>query len=178
MKGDSMAKGEDEKIIESLLFSSSKPISIDDMRRITGMDGRRIRKAIENLIDIHNNSDDSPVEIIRIENKYVMQLKREYAEKAREVAEPEIPPDILKTLALIAYHQPIRQADLRKLVGPKVYEHVDFLLEKKLIISKKLGTTELLTTSNYFPEYFGIESKRPEEIREFLARRMGLKGQE
>jgi len=97
-----MTKGEDEKIIESLLFSSSKPISIDDMKRITGMDGRRIRKAIENLINIHNNSDDSPVEIIRIENKYVMQLKQEYAEKAREVAEPEIPPDILKTLALIA----------------------------------------------------------------------------
>jgi len=133
-----------------------------------------IKKAIENLVNIYR-SEDSPIEIVKAGNKYSMQLKQEYAEKAREVAKPEIPFDILKTLALIAYHQPIRQADLRKMIGPKVYDHVDFLIEKKLVNSKRLGTTELLTTSKYFPEYFGIDSTRPEEIREFLARRMGIK---
>jgi len=169
-----LKKGEDEKIIESLLFSSSEALSIEEMKEITNLSARRIKKAIENLVSIYK-SEDSPIEIVKAGNKYSMQLKQEYAEKAREVAKPEIPFDILKTLALIAYHQPIRQADLRKMIGPKVYDHVDFLIEKKLVSSKRLGTTELLTTSKYFPEYFGIDSTRPEEIREFLARRMGIK---
>jgi len=169
------AKGEDEKIIESILFSASEPISLEQIRKITGLSNRKIEDAIERLMERYNRSEDSPMEILRIGNKFVMQLKEGYADKARKVAKPEIPPDILKTLALIAYHQPIRQADLRKMIGPKVYEHVDFLIEKKLINSKKLGTTELLTTSSYFPEYFGIESRHPEEIREFLAKKMRIK---
>lgn len=168
-----LKKGEDEKTIESLLFSSSKALSIEEMKEITNLDARRIKRAIENLISIYK-SEDSPIEIVKAGNRYSMQLKQEYAERAREVAKPEIPFEILKTLALIAYHQPVRQADLRRMVGRKVYDHVDFLIEKKLVNSKRLGTTELLTTSRYFPEYFGIDSTRPEEIREFLARKMGL----
>jgi len=171
----SKVKMEEAKIVESVLFSSSRALSLEEIGEITKLNGRAVKKAINNLIEIYNNSDDSPIEIVKAGNKYAMQLKQSYAEAAREVAKPEIPFDILKTLALIAYHQPIRQADLRKMIGQKVYEHVDFLVEKKLINSKKLGTTELLTTSRYFPEYFGIDSTKPEEIREFLAKRVGIK---
>jgi chromosome segregation and condensation protein ScpB len=42
----------------------------------------------------------------------------------------------------------------------------------KLIHAKKHGSTEMLTTTNRFPEYFGIDSTKPEEIREYLARKM------
>jgi len=58
------------------------------------------------------------------------------------------------------------------MIGPKVYDHVDDLAAKKLIYAKKHGTTEMLTTTKLFPEYFGIDSTKPEEIREFLAKKV------
>ena len=168
-------KSKEAKLVESVLFSANRPLSIDEIRTATNLSKEKVRGAIDLLIKLYNESNDSTIEIVKAGNKYAMQLKACYAEHARAVAEPEIPFDVLKTLALIAYHQPIRQADLRKMVGPKVYEHVDFLVEKGLVNSKRCGTTEMLTTSRYFPEYFGIESTKPEDIRKFLADKIGIK---
>jgi chromosome segregation and condensation protein ScpB len=42
----------------------------------------------------------------------------------------------------------------------------------KLVNAKKHGSTEMLTTTKLFPEYFGIESTDPEEIRKFLAKKV------
>jgi segregation and condensation protein B len=161
---------EEVRIVESVLFSAGRAISIDEIREATKLSPRKIRKAIDSLIERYNQS--SSMEIVKAGKKYAMQLKSTYAERARTIAKPEIPFHILKTLAMIAYHQPIRQADLRKMLGPRVYSHVDVLISKKLINSKKAGTTEILTTSRSFPEYFGIDSTKPNEIREFLARRI------
>jgi len=169
-------KLEDEvKIVESALFSAGRAISIDEIKEATNLTPKKIKSAIDLLIEKYNKSEESSMEIVRAGNKYAMQLKPAYAEHTRALARPEIPFNILKTLAIIAYHQPIRQADLRKMLGPKVYDHVDVLISKKLINSKRAGTTEILTTSRLFPEYFGIDSTKPEEIREFLAKKTGIK---
>jgi chromosome segregation and condensation protein ScpB len=45
-------------------------------------------------------------------------------------------------------------------------------VELHLIHAKKHGTTEMLSTTKKFPEYFGIDSTNPEEIREFLAKKV------
>ena len=101
-----------------------------------------------------------------------MILKKKFFDQSVMVAKPEIQSHHLKTLALIAFHQPIKQSNLRRMVGPRVYDHVDELADLKLINAKKHGTTEMLTTTKLFPEYFGIESTKPEEIREFLAKKV------
>ncbi len=170
-----MSPTDDARLVESVLFSAGRAVSIEEIKSATKLSEKRVINAVENLMEIHNKSDSSSVEIIKAGNKYAMQLKSLYVEHARAVAKPEIPFHILKTLALIAYHQPIRQADLRKMIGPKVYEHVDVLIDKKLVTSKPQGSTEILTTSRLFPEYFGIDSTKFEEIREFLARKTGIK---
>jgi chromosome segregation and condensation protein ScpB len=41
-----------------------------------------------------------------------------------------------------------------------------------LVYAKKHGATEMLTTTKLFPEYFGINSTKPEEIREYLAKKV------
>ncbi|HHH79976.1 MAG TPA: SMC-Scp complex subunit ScpB [Thermoplasmatales archaeon] len=170
-----MSSDEEVRLVESALFSAGRAISIDEIKEATGLSPKKIKGAIDELIRIHNESDASSMEIVKAGSKYAMQLKPVYAEHTRKLAKPEIPFHVMKTLALIAYHQPIRQADLRRMIGPKVYDHVDILVEKKLVNAKPQGSTELLTTSRLFPEYFGIDSTKPEEIREFLARKTGIK---
>ena len=164
----------EERLVESVLFSASHPVSVNEIKEPTGLPIKKITEALEQLIENYNikRKSDTSIEVIKAGNKYTMQLKKKFFEQSTMVAKPEIQPYLLKTLALIAFHQPIKQSNLRRMIGPRVYDHVDELSDRNLIHAKKHGTTEMLTTTKLFPEYFGIDSTKPEEIREFLAKKV------
>lgn len=103
-----------------------------------------------------------------------MQIRQEYTERARTFAPPEIDRDLLKTAALIAYHQPILQSDLFDMIGEKVYEHTKALEDLKLISRKPSGRSLELTTTRYFAEFFGLKSTNREGIRKIMAERAGI----
>jgi segregation and condensation protein B len=117
------------------------------------------------------------MEIIKAGEKFTMQVKKQYTDQSIMTAKPEIDTKLLKTLTLIAFHQPIKQSNLRRMIGIKAYEHVDDLAEMKLIHTKKHGSTEMLTTTNLFPEYFGIDSTEPDKIKSFLIKQIADKVQ-
>ena len=58
------------------------------------------------------------------------------------------------------------------MIGEGIYAHVDELVSMKFIHSEPHGATEMLTTTKLFPEYFGIDCTNPDEIREFLAKKV------
>jgi segregation and condensation protein B len=163
-----------ERLVESVLFSAGKPISISEIQKATNLSKKIVFEAIENLTQNYNvdRKKDTAIEVIKAGDKYTMQVKKRYFDQSVMVAKPEIQSYLLKTLSLIAFHQPVKQSNLRRMIGVKVYDHVDSLLDLKLINSKKHGSTEMLTTTKLFPEYFGINSTEPKEIREFLAKKV------
>ena len=164
----------EERLVESVLFSASKPVSIDGIKEATGLTTKKVTDAIDTLIENYNikRKNDTSIEVVQAGNKFIMQVKKKFFEQSTMVAKPEIQSHHLKTLALIAFHQPVKQSNLRRMIGPKIYDHVDDLSAMKLIYAKKHGSTEMLTTTKLFPEYFGIDSTKPEEIREFLAKKV------
>ena len=164
----------EKRLVESVLFSAGKPVSIGEIAQSTQLPAKKVKENLEALIQDYNvdRKNDTSMEVIKAGNKYTMQLKKRYIESSMLVAKPDIKYNMLKTLALIAFHQPVKQSNLRRLAGPKIYEHVDELVSMKLVNSKKYGATELLTTTKLFPEYFGIDSTKPEEIRDFLAKKV------
>lgn len=164
----------EERLVESVLFSASTPVSIDEIKQATGLSKQKIEEAINNLISLYNveRKKETSIEVVKAGNKYAMQVKKKFFEQSVMVAKPEIQNHHLKTLALIAFHQPVKQSDLRRMAGPKIYDHVDELNSMKLIHTKKHGSTEMLTTTKFFPEYFGIETTEPEKIREYLAKKV------
>jgi len=164
----------EERLVESVLFSASKPVSVEEIKEATGLNKKQVTEALEGLIQAYNveRNKDTSIEIIKAGNKYTMQVKKKFFDQSVMVAKPEIQSHHLKTLALIAFHQPVKQSNLRRMIGPRVYDHVDELVDMKLVHSKPHGTTEMLTTTKLFPEYFGIDSTKPEEIREFLAKKV------
>jgi segregation and condensation protein B len=164
----------EERLVESVLFSASKPVSVEEIKEATGLNKKQVTEALEGLIQAYNveRNKDTSIEIIKAGNKYTMQVKKKFFDQSVMIAKPEIQSHHLKTLALIAFHQPVKQSNLRRMIGPRVYDHVDELVDMKLVHSKPHGTTEMLTTTKLFPEYFGIDSTKPEEIREFLAKKV------
>ena len=164
----------EKRLVESVLFSASKPVSINDIKEATGLTPKVINKALEELINSYNEErkNETSMEVVKAGTKYAMQVKKNYLDQSIMVAKPEIQDYLLKTLALIAFHQPVKQSNLRRMIGQKAYEHVDELSAMRLIYAKKHGSTEMLTTTKLFPEYFGIETTKPEEIRDMLMKKI------
>lgn len=168
---------DEKRVVESVLFSASKPVSVNEIKEATGLNTNKIKKTLEELIDDYNvkRKDETSMEVIKAGDKYAMQVKKKFTDQSVMIAKPEINSNLLKTLTLIAFHQPLKQSNLRRMIGIKAYEHVDELTKIKLIHTKKHGATEMLTTTRLFPEYFGIDTTKPEEIREFLIKKVAGK---
>jgi segregation and condensation protein B len=164
----------EDRIVESLLFSAGKPLSVEEVQETTGLGPKHVTEAIDHLMQSYNidRKEETSLEIVKAGNKFIMQVKKTFTDKSMMVAKPEIRTDLLKTLALIAFHQPVKQSNLRHMIGERIYGDVDQLMSMHLVHSEPHGATEVLTTTRLFPEYFGIDSTKPEEIREFLAKKV------
>ena len=164
----------EKRLVESILFSASKPVSINEIKDTTSLSPKKIKKILDELIEDYNvnRKQETSMEIVKAGDKYAMQVKKKYADQSIMIAKPEINSNLLKTLTLIAFHQPLKQSNLRRMIGVKAYEHVDELATMKMVHTKKHGTTEMLTTTKFFPEYFGINSTKPDEIRDFLIKKV------
>ena len=164
----------EKRLVESVLFSASTPVSISEIMQATELSRKKVNETLDDLIEDYNvtRKNDTSMEVIKAGDKFTMQVKKKFAEQSVMVANPEIEKYLLKTLTLIAFHQPVKQSNLRRMIGTKAYEHVDELAELKLIHTRKHGSTELLTTTKRFPEYFGIDSTNPDEIKDFLVKKV------
>ena len=151
-------------LIEASLFTSGEPISINEISVATGLDESMIKLYLKKLMHSYSRRDTS-LEVIKAGRKYTLRVKEPYVERVTELANPEVPEKVLKTAALIAYHQPIKQSELVEMYGSKVYDHVKELLSLKLVRARSEGATKLLTTTQRFAEIFGIGTVSKKKIK-------------
>ncbi|HWG91775.1 MAG TPA: SMC-Scp complex subunit ScpB [Candidatus Thermoplasmatota archaeon] len=161
-------------VVEAALFSAGKPLLVEEIADSTGLSKKEVTQAVQALRKEYAERDTS-LEVGQAGLKWAMQVRREYAGNVTKLAPMEIAPKLLRTLALIAYHQPVLQSDLQEMVGAKVYDHIAELKELGLVRKRQHERSYLITTTERFPEYFGIAAKDPEDIRRFLADKVGIK---
>jgi segregation and condensation protein B len=160
--------------LEAILFAAGTPLSVKELTEKSGeTDFRGVQRALRHLVRTYSGRQTS-LEIRRVGDRYALQVREEFLPSVHSVQPIEIPPRTLKSLTLIAYHQPMLQSVLVKMVGEYAYQEVAELQSFGLIRAEPKGSTLELTTTSRFAEYFGIGSSRPEQIREFLAKKLGL----
>lgn len=160
-------------MVEAALYSSGNALTVEAIARTTRLDETKVKDLLRALAKDYD-ARESALEVAQIGTKWAMQIRSEYAEPARTFAPPEIDRDILKTAALIAYHQPLLQSDLFDMIGSKVYEHTQALESLGLIARKPSGRSLALTTTRYFAEFFGIKATDREGIRRLMAKKTGI----
>jgi segregation and condensation protein B len=149
---------DNKKILEAALFVSGKTLAIEDMARLcsSGNIGT-IRKILAELQNEYETKD-SGIEIYESNGAYGMRVKREYEDKVLHlVPDTDMPPAVLKTLALIAYTQPIKQSEVIKLRGNGAYKYIQKLKDIELVETHKSSRTKIITVTNKFKEYFHIQ---------------------
>lgn len=149
-------RDEEIALIEAALYVAGRPLSVDALRSVTGCSRRRTRQILETLIDRYSKPD-TPFEILQLNGeRYVFQLRPGFLDEVKKISSPLAGKGALKTLALIAYQQPITQKDVVAVRGGNTYAHTRILEGLGLIIKEKYGRTRLMRTSEAFADLFGF----------------------
>ena len=146
-----------KRIAEAALFASGRALKEEELARIMGVGSIGYVNRIMELLISDIKSRDGALEIRRIGNTYVLEVKSAYAQKVSELSgAPDITRPSLKILAYISKNEPMMQSALIKSFGSSAYEHIKELTEKGFIHTTKSGRTRSIQTTNRFKEYFEI----------------------
>lgn len=149
------------EIVEAALFASGKTVSKEELAALSGVTPAEVDRLVKEL---RKSYEGRAVEIADLEGRYIMQVRPALAAHIRALAPMELDRPLLQTLSIIAYNQPVTQADVVRVRGSKTYDHVRLLEERKLVKSRPYGHTKILETTEEFDAYFMVEKlKRPEE---------------
>ena len=145
--------------IEAALYSSGRPLRIEEIIRASGTESRQRTLAILESVMKKARTAFSAIEVvIQPDGTYVMQLKPEYSSAIRRYAsKPILPNATLKTLSYIAYSQPISSKELVEVRGNGVYAHLKELRQLDFVQYESVGRTKIFTTTAKFQKYFGID---------------------
>ena len=163
-----MGLKEDKSIVEAALFAAGKPVKVDEL---AGLLGTRSMEYVEKLVEyltLEYEERGSSIEVVRVlDDSFAMQLKSDIYDRVQDYSpRSELSPAVLKTLALVAYKQPVKQSEIANIIGTQVYEYVRKLVDRKFIYAYASGRTKILKTTKEFAQYFGFETDEPKEISE------------
>ena len=144
--------------IEAVLFTTAKALTIKEISEI--LNEEDVEKTEEAMLELIMDYSARPGALeIDDENGYILQVKEEHMDIVEKLCPVELKPPVLKTLAVIALKEPIRQTELKELRGSTAYEHLPELLDKGLISRSrdKNGRSYNLKTTQKFAEYFKLK---------------------
>lgn len=168
-------KADAKALVEAMLFAAGRPLSVEEISGLSGLDSGDVLDAAESLLREYA-SRGGGIEVRAVGGSFVMQVRGDLAQAVAMVAPRELDSSVIRTLAVIAYRQPITQSELARIRGNKCYEHVRILERMGLISASKKGRTRELRTTRGFAEYFGLQSEKPEFLREMIARKREMIG--
>lgn len=144
--------------IEAALYSSGRPMSIEELVKATGLNSKEKMKKL--LLDLTKKINDVfyALELKKLEDgNYVFQLKPDYGPLIRKFAkQPLLQSSSLKTLSYIIYEQPITSKRLVQIRGSQAYTHVKYLEQLGFIEHESVGRLKVYKTTKKFQDYFGI----------------------
>ncbi|WP_406660510.1 SMC-Scp complex subunit ScpB [Methanolobus sp. ZRKC3] len=154
----------DKETIEAALFAAGCALDVDILRKLVNKSKKQVLLIMHELLEDYT-SRESGIELLDLGERYVMQVKPSYTDLVRPVAPKELSAPMLRTLSMIAYHQPLIQSELVDMRGNSAYDHIRELKERGLVEAIPHGRTKLLRTTPVFADYFGLESNDPDLVK-------------
>ncbi len=166
-----------KNIIESLLFVTDEPLTVDRIRKVVKTaDSRTVREAVKTLSEEYEVRKGGFC-LAEVAGGYQLRTRPEYKEYIKSLLQPAAPrlsKAALETLAIVAYKQPIIRADLEHIRGVDSGGVLRMLLKRKLV--RVLGRKEIpgrpliYATTKRFLEMFDLKDLRdlptPREIED------------
>lgn len=154
-------------LLEAYLFVATEPAQPAEIARILQVEAAAVEEALEDMVNAYARRINSGLNIVRIANGYQMATRPQLAaDIGRLLAAPgqksRLSKPALETLAIIAYQQPVTQAEIEAVRGVNADGVLKTLTERRLI--EETGRKEvpgrpfLYGTTPDFLHYFGLNT--------------------
>jgi segregation and condensation protein B len=160
-------------IVESLLFASTKPLRVKQLRKVLHEPSvRQIQLALKHLIA---QNEERGIIVAQVAGGFVLQTSPKNATWVQTLLQAKpvrLSRPQLETLAVVAYRQPVTRPEIDHIRGVDSGAVLKLLLERELvqIVGKKdePGRPLLFGTTVGFLEFFNLMSLRDlPDLREF-----------
>lgn len=160
---DAPPMGEQERMIEAILFATAEPISLRELiaRLPHGAD------PAEALVHLRKRYEGRGVNLCKIGDGWAMRTAPDlgFLMQRETVETRKLSRAAIETLAIIAYHQPVTRAEIEEIRGVSVSRGtVDQLLEMEWIRfgRRKMtpGRPVTFVVTEEFLDHFGLENAR------------------
>ncbi|MGZ6029529.1 MAG: SMC-Scp complex subunit ScpB [Myxococcaceae bacterium] len=150
-------------VVESLLFVTDKPVTMDQLHEATGIEKARLETALEQLGATHREGVSGTV-LTEVAGGWQLRTDPDSGEFVRRflrVKPHRLTRAALETLSIIAYRQPVTRPEIEDVRGVDSGAVVKALLERRLIkiLGKKdeVGRPILYGTTREFLEFFALK---------------------
>ena len=155
-------------IIEAILFSAGRSMTVEELMEQTGKTRSEISGSLNNLQSTIKRRRDSALQLTEVAGRWIFEVRPTLSTHLPKSVRPDAPARLLPAAALIAYHQPMKQAQLVDMIGAKAYDRVRELANLGFIDRRRDGLTRRLTTTRRFAEYFGCPDVEYRKVREWF----------
>ena len=154
-------------LLEAYLFVAVEPISPAEVARVLQLEPAAIEEALEDLVNAYARRAHSGLHIVRIAGGYQLATRPALSpDIARLLATPgskaRLSKPALETLAIVAYQQPVTQAEIESVRGVSVDGVLKTLAERRLVMEEGRkavpGRPILYATTPDFLHYFGLHT--------------------
>ncbi len=157
-------------LLEAILFTTNEPLTLDELQNILKLRKDMIEKMLVKLREKYT----SPEHGFRLSDSggFKLVVKEDFVSKVSHLTpHADLSRGLLRVLSIIAYHEPVKQADIVKVVGNRTYEYVKELEERGLVRSERKSRTKMLVTTQHFEEYFGAKKEEIKKIFEQMEKK-------
>ncbi len=172
-----------QSIIESLLFTVGRPLSVQEIARIFHTTEKvpvsEIKQALS-FLDKKYQSSDSGIELKEVTGAWQLRTKEENKDYVRRLIKGrlfQLSAPALEVLVIVAYRQPCKKADIDEIRGVESGHLLRTLMEKNLVCfgpkSTDPGRYITYKTTARFLEVFGLNSLKElpasEDVQELFS---------
>ena len=126
-------------ILESLLFASGNPLSVNQMAEIVGEEPKDVRMTLLELSAEYARQGRG-LEIVKYDDKFQMMTAAVNAPYVKTLLDnrrnPSLSPAAMEVLSVVAYNQPVTRAYVEQVRGVDCSAVIHSLVEKELIGEK------------------------------------------
>jgi segregation and condensation protein B len=144
--------------LEAALYVSGRPLDLKTLGYIVKTRSKKKVQRLARMLADEYKKRDTALEVLELaDQRFVLQLKSDYSSRVRRLAvRPLLTDGPLRTLAYVAYRQPVLQKQVIDARGTHAYTHVRQLADMGLIEREKRGRNKALRVTEYFADYFGL----------------------
>ena len=148
----------DLAMLEAALYVAGRPLDVKTLGNIIKTRSKKRVQQLARMLMEKYKHQETALEVLELEDeRFVLQLKTEYSTRVRRLAvRPLLTDGPLRTLAYIAYRQPVIQKQVIDARGAHAYGHVRQLVDMGLIERESSGRNKILRATEFFADYFGL----------------------